>query len=279
MRTNSFISRTLRKRRYPVWFALLGLCLVGFVILTVIVSLISRDLPTPDNIQKQAKFSTTLLDRNGKLIYQVFDDKNIIPITYEELPKYLVNATVAIEDKEFFKHSGFSVYGIFRALVRNLIFHVKEGGSTLTQQLIKNTLLSSEKTYVRKIKEAILAVQLERLYSKEQILEMYFNQTPYGGTAYGIEAASQLYFGKSARDLTKIEAAIIAGLPQSPSFYSPFIGQKGAYQKRTLQVLRRMREDHYITAAEEKDLTKQLSKITFNKEGGNIVAPHFVFLR
>lgn len=270
------IRRIFRKKRLLIYI-FLGLLALYFIAVIAVV-IITRDLPSPDNIIKNTRYSTTLLDRNNKVIYQVFEDKNIIPIDINDVPKTLINATVAIEDKDFFKHQGFSPIGILRALIKDIIFNTSEGGSTMTQQLVKNTLLTKEKTFTRKIKEFVLAIETERRFNKNQILEMYFNQTPYGGAAYGVEAASQLYFGKSVKKLSLLESAVIAGLPQSPSIYSPYIGIKDSYKKRTKQVLRRMREDRYISKQEEIDLGKQIDKgVSFKKGGGQIPAPHFVF--
>ena len=238
---------------------------------------IMKDLPTPDKIITNARYSTTILDRNGRVIYEVFQDKNIVPVTYKDLPKELVEATIAIEDKDFFKHGGFSVSGIARAALRDIFLGKSEGGSTISQQLIKNTLLTSEKRIMRKLKEMILAVELERRYSKEQILEMYFNQTPYGGTAWGIGSAAQYYFGKKPSQLTLLQSAILAGLPQNPSLYSPYIGEKNAYIDRTKHVLRRMREEKYITRDVEEQLGSLLPKIRFANNQSSIQAGHFVF--
>ncbi|MCR4326560.1 MAG: transglycosylase domain-containing protein [Candidatus Roizmanbacteria bacterium] len=249
----------------------------GIILFLGVLFWITKDLPTPDSIITNAKYSTTILDRNDKVIYEVFQDKNIVPITYDELPKDLIQATISIEDKDFFKHGGFSIGGIFRALLRDIFLGKAEGGSTLSQQLIKNTLLTSEKSLVRKTKEFILAIELERRYTKEQILEMYFNQTPYGGTTWGVGSASQYYFGKKPAQLTLLQSAILAGLPQNPSIYSPFIGEKDAYIHRTEQVLRRLREDKYITKEAEEELVAQLPKVKFVGKGSAIQAGHFVF--
>lgn len=256
-------------------FIVFGSIFVVLFFTTVLV--VVRDLPTPTTISQNTRYSTTLLDRNDKVIYQVFENKNIIPVEIKKLPQHVIQATIAIEDKNFYNHGGFSVVSIFRAALRNLIFRRSEGGSTLTQQLIKNTLLSSEKTYMRKLKEFILAIELERRYSKDEILEMYLNQIPYGGTYYGIESASQNYFDKNAQDLTVLEAAVLAGFPQSPSKYSPFIGERFAYIDRTKDVLRRMREDKYITRVQEKKLVEQLPKVRFSRDRAKVPAAHFVF--
>jgi penicillin-binding protein 1C len=253
--------------------------LVVFVFLPLIfIFYITKDLPKPDNIAANAKYSTSVLDRNNRVIYQIYNDKNIIPVTLKEISPDLINATIAIEDKNFYKHQGFSIWGIFRSLLKNVIFRrIEGGGSTITQQLIKNSLLTSEQTILRKIKELILAVELERRYSKDQILEMYLNQTPYGGTAWGVESASQYYFGRHASQLSLAQAAVIAGLPQSPTQYSPYFGSKNAYSDRAKQVLRRMREDKYITKAKEQSALVALSAMKFDKKKASFSAPHFIF--
>jgi len=258
---------------------IIGALIIIFIVVPILfILIITKDLPTPDNITANAKYSTSVLDRNNKVIYQIYNDKNIIPITLKEVSPDLINATIAIEDKNFYRHQGFSLWGITRSLIKNIVFRrIEGGGSTITQQLIKNSLLSSEQTLLRKIKELILAVELERRYSKDQILEMYLNLTPYGGTAWGGEAASQYYFNKHAKDLTLVQAAIIAGLPQSPSQYSPFIGEKNAFVPRTKEVLRRMREDKYISKDEEKAALNNLEQIVFDKKKAAFPAPHFIF--
>ena len=250
-----------------------------FVILPAFfITFITRDLPSPNNITRNAQYSSSVLDRNDRVIYQIYDDKNIIPVELEKVPKELIDATIAIEDKNFYKHKGFSLWGIFRSLIKNIVFRrIEGGGSTLTQQLIKNSLLSTEQTMIRKAKELILAVELERRYTKDEILEMYLNQTPYGGTAWGVESAAEYYFGKHVEELGLTESAILAGLPQSPSIYSPYIGEKDAYIERTKQVLRRMREDKYITREQEEASLERLPKIKFDKKRAMFPAPHFIF--
>jgi penicillin-binding protein 1C len=257
---------------------LIGAAIFCFIVLPFVsIAWIVRELPTPNRIVQDARYSSTILDKNDKVIYQIFENKNIIPVSLASLPAYVSKATIAIEDKNFFQHGGFSIPGILRALVVDFIFRSGAGGSTMTQQLIKNTLLTSEKTLTRKIKEFILAVELERRFTKNQILEMYLNQIPYGGTAWGIESGSQYYFGVHAKDLTLLQAAVLAGLPQNPNIYSPFFGVKDAYLDRTKQVLRRMREDKYITTTEEKKLLAQLPLLKFKTSKNQIPALHFVF--
>lgn len=182
-------------------------------------------------------------------------------------------ATIAIEDKHFYKHSGFDPIGIARALYSILIRHDLQGGSTITQQLVKNTLLTRERSIVRKIREFVLALQIEARYSKDEILQMYFNETPYGGQAIGIQAAAENYFGKNVSDLTLAQSSLLAGLPQAPSRYSPFRDPELA-KGRQGEVLRRMREDGHITREQEEEAKDTALK--YKPEGAQIKAPHFV---
>ncbi|MCK4588785.1 transglycosylase domain-containing protein, partial [Candidatus Woesebacteria bacterium] len=172
-----------------------------FIFISVI-SLISLwlfwGIPLPTKLSsKQFPVSTKLFDRNGKLIYEIYTEEKRTPIKLEDIPEHVKQATISIEDKDFYKHYGFSPIGMTRAAM-NIVFKRKlQGGSTLTQQLVKNALLTPQRTIRRKIREFVLSMVVEAIYSKDQILEMYFNQIPYGSTAYGIEAAAELYFGKS----------------------------------------------------------------------------------
>lgn len=236
----------------------------------------AKDLPRPDKVKRSDGLSTVVLDRNGEKLYDIFEDENRILVKWEDIPQQLKDATIAVEDKDFYKHQGLSRTGIIRAILNIFIFHNLQGGSTLTQQLVKNVLLTQERTLPRKIKEAILAIQIERKYTKDDILRMYLNEAPYGGTAVGVEAASEQYFSKPVRELTLVEAAVIAGLPQSPSLYSPFSGDPKAYIGRSQHVLRRMREDGYISAAQETQAKQELERVTFSQGGEGLRAPHFV---
>lgn len=237
----------------------------------------SRDLPNPNQVVRREGFSTKIFDRNGQLLYDVYGDENRIPISISQVPDHLKQATVAIEDKDFYIHEGFDITGIIRGFSRLFTRGRAQGGSTLTQQLVKNSLLSNERAVSRKIKEFVLAVQIERKFSKDEILQMYLNEIPYGGTAWGVGAAAETYFGKSVDQLTLIESAILAGLPQRPSYYSPFGSQPKAYVARATNVLRRMREDGYITQVQEAETVAQLDNVQFASAGSRIRAPHFVF--
>ncbi len=233
-------------------------------------------LPSPDKVIRREGFSTKILDRNGKSLYDIFENERRTPIKIEDMPLYLKQATIAIEDKNFYTHNGFDILGTLRGLSRFFTRGYAQGGSTLTQQLVKNVLLTSERSALRKVKEFILAVQIERKYSKDQILQMYLNEAPYGGTAWGVETAAETYFGKNAKNLNLVESAILAGMPQLPSKYSPYSSTPKAYVDRTTNVLRRMREDGYITKDQEEAALAELPEFKFQSKGSSFKAPHFV---
>ena len=205
-----------------------------------------------------------IFDRNGALLYEFYTDQNRTPMPFSDIPQYIKDATIAIEDREFYRHSGFSVKGMIRAVREISVKGQVQGGSTITQQLIKSALLSPEIKLSRKIKEIVLAFWAERMYTKEQILEMYLNQVPYGGTSWGIESASRTYFGKSVKDLSLAESSLLAGLPAAPTEYSPFGTHPEKAFQRQAEVLRRMVEDRYITKEEAEEILSSL-KSSFNQ--------------
>ncbi len=250
---------------------------IGFIAVLVLFAWFARDLPSPGKLAQKGNFSTEFYDRNDEVIYSMYQDRNRVPVAFKDISKYLKQGTVAVEDKSFYDHSGISQTGIIRAALTTVFKGDVQGGSTITQQLIKNTLLSSERSLPRKIKEAILATEVEKRYTKDQILEMYLNDAPYGGTYYGVGTAAKGYFGKEPKELSLLESAILAGMPQNPSRFSPFIGEKDAWKGRTKDVLRRMEEDEYITAKQRADAEKQLAKYKFSGSKENIEAAHFVF--
>lgn len=255
---------------------LIGFAIISLILILLLIFWYSRDLPNPDKVQRKVGFSTLILDRDEKPLYDIYTDQNRIPIGFNDIPEYLKQATVAVEDKDFYKHQGFDTKGILRAFLNIITFRGLQGGSTLTQQLVKNVLLTQERTLPRKIKEFILAVQIERKYSKDEILQMYLNESPYGGTMWGIESAAQGYFGKHAKDLTLAESVILAGFPQRPSYYSPFNNDEKAYIGRAEEVLRRMRQDGYITDVQEFEVKKELTQVNFATSGAQLKAAHFV---
>jgi 1A family penicillin-binding protein len=209
-------------------------------------------IPIPLSLTSSQPVSTKILDRNGKLVYEIYSDKRRSPVNLSDLPKYVPEATISIEDKNFYSHQGIDFLGILRGLSKIVTTGRAEGGSTLTQQLVKNTFLNGERTIRRKAQELILTLIIEGVYKKDQILETYLNTIPYGGTAYGIEEASQTYFGKSAKDLDLAEAALLAGLPQRPSTYSPFGAHPELAKARQEEVLKQMVANKYITEEQSK---------------------------
>jgi 1A family penicillin-binding protein len=258
-----------------IFFGLIALIVIGFGY----VLWVSRDLPTPGKLANgNIKDSTRILDKNGKLLYSFYKDYNRIYVNLDQIPETLRNATIATEDKDFYRNKGFSITGTFRGVVLDPLLHGRAtGGSTITQQLVKIALLSSERSLTRKLKELILAVQVDSKYSKDQILEMYLNNIPYGGTAVGIEAASNLYFGKHAKDLTLAQSAFLAGLPQLPTFYSPYSNPDKTYIGRSQDVLERMRAEGYISQKEADAALAQIKQFTFQQRKSEAIkAPHFV---
>lgn len=271
------LSRFDRTRIFFYLSFLFFIALLGGLLMVIIVfAWYSKDLPSPTQLSRKEGFATRIYDRHGRILYDVYREAKRTPVTWEEIPEYLKEATIAIEDKNFYSHPGFSWRGILRAVYNIVVHHRLQGGSTLTQQLIKNVLLSPERSLSRKIKEFVLALQVERKYTKDEILLMYLNEAPYGGPAWGVGAAAEQFFGKPVSELNLVESAILAGLPQRPSVYSPFGKNPKAYIERTKQVLRRMREDGYLTFEEEKEAVAQLEKVEFAKNKGLLEAPHFI---
>ncbi|HZQ29717.1 MAG TPA: PBP1A family penicillin-binding protein [Patescibacteria group bacterium] len=275
-----------QRRRYSSNFFLISnltrlafFGLIAAVVLTIFLFILySRDLPTPAKLSSSnLSQSTRILDRNGIVLYDIYGDKNRTYIQLKDIPKTLQQATISIEDKDFYSNQGFSVTGILRSVLNIFLLRGITGGSTLTQQLVKNALLTPERSITRKIKEFILAVQVDKRYNKDQILELYLNVAPYGGTNVGVETAAEQYFGKKAKDLNLVESAVLAGFPQSPSYYSPYGEHPTAYIDRAKDVLRRMREDGYITKDQEARAVRDLPGVKFLPPSQAIKAPHFSF--
>ena len=263
---------------YKKHFLRNNLMLVSFLLVLFCIAfyfLLLKDLPLPTKLSSASTPQSTLIyDRNGKLLYNIYDKKNQTFIPLSSIPKSMQEATISIEDKNFYNHGAVDFRGIARAAV-SIVFHKQiQGGSTLTQQLVKNSLLTQEQTIPRKIKEIILAFATELLYSKNQILEMYLNQVPYGGTAYGVEAASESYFGKHAKDLDLAESALLAGLPQAPTEFSPFGSRPELGKQRQVEVLKAMLEQGYITKDQEQKAENEI--LNYKRISNNIEAPHFV---
>ncbi len=269
-RINIFVLSNLTKYAF---FGLLGLV----VLMVVLFVWYGRDLPTPGKlVNLDIKESTRIYDRTGILLYSVYLNQNRTYVKLDNIPKAVQQATIAIEDRNFYTNQGFSVTGYIRGLIIDPIFRRRiTGGSTITQQLVKNTLLTSERTLPRKIKELMLSIQVDRKYTKDQILEMYLNYVPYGGANIGVEAAAESYFGKKVKELNLAESAFLAGLPQSPSAYSPFSGNK-YYIDRTEEVLKQMKNSGIITQKQADGALSEIKKKEFSQKDTGIKAPHFV---
>ena len=246
-----------------------------FVFLPLLSLLFLSDLPNPSSISTNYIPKTTkIFDRNGVLLYEIFANQNRTIVELNQIPENLKNATIAIEDREFYKHPGFDMKGIARALYSNAQNNNLQGGSTITQQLIKSSLLTPEPTITRKVKEIVLAFWAERIYSKQEILELYFNYVPYGGTAWGVSAASEVYFGKKIENLDLAESAFLAGLPRAPSVYSPYAGTGNLWKKRQKSVLNSMVQLKFIT--QEKADAAYKKELSFVGPNISLKAPHFV---
>lgn len=268
-----FFKKTSRTERFTL--SLLSI-LAFFTLYTALIFQSSSILNYPQKLVSSIQpLTTEIHDRNGKLLYRIYEGKNRSLISLKDIPPYLIQATIATEDKNFYKHPGFDPMAIFRAIRANLTGGRNEGASTITQQLVKNNLLTPEKTISRKIKEILLAFWAERIYSKNQILEMYLNGAPYGGPAWGIEAAAQTYFGKGAKDLNLSEATFLAGLPASPTNFSPYGKQPELAKGRQKYVLDRMVEEGYL----RREVADEAFGQTLNLKPpiNDIEAPHFVF--
>jgi len=252
---------------------------IGILIFVGLFIWYGRDLPAPGKlINSSLAESTRIYDRKGILLYSVYKDQNRAYVNLSDIPKNVSRATISVEDRTFYQNSGFSVTGYLRAFIGILTFRGISGGSTLTQQLVKNVLLNdTHQTIARKLKELILAIQVDKRYSKDQILEMYLNDVPYGGANIGVESAAEAYFGKHVKDLDLAESAFLAGLPQAPSVYSPFSGHK-YYLGRSQVVLNAMRDEGYITQKEVDSAYKEIQNMTFSDTDRSIKAPHFVML-
>ncbi|NCS32494.1 PBP1A family penicillin-binding protein [bacterium] len=273
---------TARKRKVRLLSLLVGITLfiifLGATGSVAVIAIFSKDLPSPDKLSdRDIPQSTKIYSNDGVLLYEIFGDERRTLVTLEDIPEELKQATIAVEDSEFYSHPGFDVMGILRAASVIVQGEGVQGGSTLTQQVVKNTLLTPERTIARKIKEFILSIELERKYSKDEILQMYFNESPYGGQAWGVGAASEMYFGKHVRDLSLAESTYIAGLPQGPSLYSPC----GAYPENAVvrqeMVLNAMIKNGYLTEEQKTEvLDTKLSVLCTGYGQDSIKAPHFV---
>jgi len=269
-----------KRRLVRFWLPVSGIALL-VIILSGIVTFawFARDLPDPDRISdRSVAQSTRIFARDGTtLLYEIHGDEKRTIVELADISKFVIDGTIAIEDKDFYKHRGFSVTGIIRSAWRDITTGSRVGGSTITQQFVKNAILTTEKKLTRKIREVVLAYEIERRFTKEQILKLYFNEIPYGSNAYGVEAAAQMYFGKRAKDLSLAESSILAAIPQAPTFYSPYGNNSDALLKRAHLVLDRMAEQGYISQAQADEAKSEDVLANVKPKRETIIAPHFVF--
>ncbi|MBI2597114.1 penicillin-binding protein [Candidatus Daviesbacteria bacterium] len=273
-----FYYRKRVSKKIKISFAL-SLIAILVYFYTSFVFIAAYQLPSPEKlISPDRALTTEFYDRNGKLLYRMYEGRNRSLANLNSLPSYFIQATIAAEDRNFYSHPGIDIRAILRAALANFQKRPDnenlEGASTITQQLIKNTLLTPEKTYIRKVKEIILALWAERLYKKDQILQMYVNEAPYGGTAWGVEAAAETYFGVPAKDLTLAQATYLAGLPASPTQFSPYGSNPELGKDRQKEVLRRMVENKFLT--QNKANSAYSEDLYLKPAQNNIKAPHFV---
>ncbi|MBN2585604.1 penicillin-binding protein [Patescibacteria group bacterium] len=254
----------------------LGIGIALLFVFSFWAAVLSITLPNPTNlVGARPTEATKVLDRNGIVLLDIYGEKRRNSIPLADIPDQLQKATIAAEDSNFYAHNGFDMKGILRGVVlKPLTGQGFQGGSTITQQLAKNMFLSSRRTVSRKIQELILAMEIERLYAKDKILEMYLNEIPYGGKVYGILSASETFFAKKPQDLSLAETAILAALPQSPTYYSPYGQHSDDLMARKDWTLKRMFELGYITEKQMAEAQKQ--EIAFSPRKDSIRAPHFV---
>jgi 1A family penicillin-binding protein len=274
----STISKFLKKRRGSFYknIALAGLAalLLGFIIFLGLFAYLSKDLPDPNElIGRNVAQSTKIYDRTGEhLLYEIAGDEKRTLVRLDEIPDYLVEATITAEDRKFYDHNGIDLWGIARAMLKNIIaLDVREGASTITQQLVKNAILTDERTITRKVKEIILSLALERRYTKDEIMQLYLNEIAYGSTNYGVQSASLAYFEKPVQDISIAEAATLAALPKQPSNY---LNDPESLLARRDWILQNMHDLDYITEDEKNAALLEETPVVLSLN--NIDAPHFV---
>ncbi len=252
---------------------------LGVIGVSLFVMYAKSQVPDPESIiSRQVKESTKIYDRTGKIVlYDIYDEERRTVVPWERISDTIKKATMAVEDSGFYEHKGFDLKGIARSLLNNLEQGFGSGGgSTITQQLVGNALVGREKNLTRKVQELILAIEVERKFTKDQIFTMYLNQVPYGSNAYGIESASQTYFGIPASDLSLAQAAALASMVQRPSYLSPYGTHIDELLGRKDYVLGRMRQLHSIDEQQYRDALAVT--LEFRPKGSTLAAPHFVLM-
>lgn len=276
------LKQWVKKHRKDTFIDLVLVLFVGFLVCVGIflVWIATLDIPDLSSFEeRRVQQSTKIYDRTGEIVlYDLHQDIRRTIVPYEDISRHIKNATVAIEDDTFFEHAGVRPLAILKAAFDNIVggkLLSGRGGSTITQQVVKNSVLEREKTLTRKIKEVILAIRLEQVLTKDEILSHYLNESPYGGTIYGVEEASITFFGKHASEVTLAEAAYLASLPQLPTYYSPYGSHLDELVKRKNLVLKKMLENKFITEEEYTQAKDEVIEFKPQTNSG-IKAPHFV---
>lgn len=280
--SSSFNRPGQKKFRRVLWKFILKIILIlviiGGIFFAGAVAWFSRDLPKSTNLLTKDKMAAAkIYDRTGQtLLYDTGGDFVRTKIKLSDIPDYAKWSTIVAEDRGFYSHGGLNFKGMLRALLTDILHgSAAQGGSSITQQFVKNALLTQEKTITRKIKEVILSWRMEQRFTKDEILEMYFNEIPYGGTAYGLEAAAKKYFNKNAKDLTLAEGAVLAALPQAPSYLSPYGQNKDKLLARKDWILDSLVDEGYLS--KEKAEAAKKEELKFINISNSIIAPHFSF--
>lgn len=275
-RSPSLAPETKQRMRKKIFKYSLYTFALGLLFIIVYGAWVSKDLPDPNRlIQRHLAQSTKIYDRTGEvLLYEIFADEKRTIVSLDQIPKNLINGVIATEDKSFYEHHGIRPLSMLRSFVYGVFgkSRIGSGASTLTQQLVKNAILGNSNPYTRKPKEVILSVIMEQKYTKDEILQIYFNEIPYGSTNYGVETAAQSYFGKPVSQLDLEQCATLAGLPKAPSKY---LNNLDALKERRNFVLRRMKEENYISEEQMKEA--QEKPLSLQLKYSNVKAPHFVF--
>jgi membrane peptidoglycan carboxypeptidase len=264
-------------RKHP-WLSAGYAILIGILAVGIFLFVLARTLPSVEEITtRQVAQSTKIYDRTGEIpLYELSAGERRTVIPFDEIPQSVKDAVLAAEDQQFYNESAVSIRGIIRAFFVNLLHGgIVQGGSTITQQLAKNAFLTLDQTPVRKLKELLLAIRINQNYTKDQILALYLNEIPYGPSIYGVETASQVFFGKPARELTLAQSATLVGIAKAPSYYSPWGSHLSELMARKDSNLKKMRDFGKITDAQMTEAMAE--KITFNQNQNGIKAPHFVF--
>ena len=270
------IKHRRRKRNPKLFFLSLAIGAgVFFLAIAAWLAFLLVEIPSIENLkERKIAESTKIYDYTGEtLLWEVHGDERRTVVPLDRISRHIQNATIAIEDSSFYTHGGVRIPSIIRAAIADIFQGKKQGGSTITQQLIKNTLLNPDRTLTRKVKEMVMSVKMESNYSKDEILSLYLNEIPYGSNTYGIESASQAYFGKSAEEVSLAEAAYLAALPKAPTRYSPYGNNRELLETRKNLVLERMKELLFITDEEyERARNETVSFLPQRKQGSSTYA-------